>query len=68
MLESTERKGPNLEDYPLLQELNNVFIDEIPSLPPKRGIDFSIDLMHGYAPVFKHPYKKCSSKLMELKM
>ena len=30
----------------MLQEFRDVFLDEIPRLPPKRDIDFTIDLEH----------------------
>jgi hypothetical protein len=40
----------------VLQEFADVF-EEIPGLPPKRDIDFSIDLMPRVAPVSKTPYR-----------
>jgi hypothetical protein len=39
----------------VLQEFENVF-QEILRLPPKREIDFYIDLVSGVAPVSKTPY------------
>jgi hypothetical protein len=41
---------------------------EIPGLPPKRDIDFSINLMPGAAPVSKTPYIMSTPKLKELQM
>jgi hypothetical protein len=43
-----------------------VFI-EVPSLPPKRDIDFSINLMPGVSPVSRTPYRLSTPEL-ELKM
>jgi hypothetical protein len=41
---------------------------EIPRLPPKRDIDFSINLMPGAALVSKTPYRMSTPKLKELQM
>jgi hypothetical protein len=41
---------------------------EIPRLPPKRDIDFSIDLMHGATPISKTPYRMSTPELKELQM
>jgi hypothetical protein len=41
---------------------------EIPGLPPKRDIDFSINLMAGVAPVSKTPYRMSTLELKELQM
>ena len=45
ILEATENETPRLEDYHLLQEFKDVFPDEIPGIPPKRDIDFTIELV-----------------------
>jgi hypothetical protein len=63
-----QKKGSKFEDYPILQEFKDVFLDEIPGLPPKRDIEFSIDLMPGAAPISKSPYRMSTPELMELKM
>ena len=52
----------------MLQEFKDVFPDEIARLPPKRDIDFTIDLMPRAAPVSKTPYKMSTPELLELKM
>jgi hypothetical protein len=54
--EPEKTKGPSLEGFPVLQEFEDVF-KEIPGLPPKRDINFSIDLVPGAALVSKTPYK-----------
>ena len=45
-----------------------MFLDEIPELPPKRDIDFTIELVPIAAPVSKAPYKMSTPKMLELKM
>ena len=52
----------------MLQEFRDVFPDEIPRLPPKRDIDFTIELVPGTAPMSKTPYKMSTPEMLELKM
>ena len=67
-MEESKNETPRLEDFHVLQEFKDVFLDEIPRLPPKRNIDFIIDLMLGVATVFKTPYRMSTPKMIELKM
>ena len=59
---------PRLEDYQVLQEFRDVFLEEIPGLPPKRDIDFTIELVPVEAPVSKTPYRMSTPEMLELKM
>ena len=34
---------PRFVDIPILQDFSNVFPEEIPGLPPKRDLDFTIE-------------------------
>ena len=45
-----------------------MFPNEIPRLPPKRDIDFTIELVPGAAPVSKTPYRMSTPEILELKM
>jgi hypothetical protein len=56
-----------LEDHEVLKEFKDVF-QEVPGLPPKRDIDFSINLMLGAAPVSKAPYRMSTPELKELQL
>jgi hypothetical protein len=67
MEETPKDKVLNLEDHALLEEFEYV-IKEVPGLPPKRDIDFSINLMPREALVSKTPYIMCTPELKELKM
>jgi hypothetical protein len=51
-----ERKGPSLDQYPVLSEFQDVFPDELPGLPPERNLDFTIELKPGVEPISKTPY------------
>jgi hypothetical protein len=48
-------------------EFKDVF-QEVPGLPPKRNIDFSINWMPGAAPVLKAPYRMSTPELKELQL
>jgi hypothetical protein len=67
MEEASKDKMPNIEDHAVLKDFEDVF-KEIPGLPPKRDIDFSINLMLGVAPISKTPYRMSTPKLKELQM
>ena len=67
-VEETEKtKGTSLEDFQVLQEFEDVF-QEIQGFPPKREIDFSIDLVLGDSPVSKTPYRMSTPELKESQM
>ena len=50
------------------KNLEMFFPDEIPGLPPKRDIDFTIELVPGATPVSKAPYRMSTPEMLELKM
>jgi hypothetical protein len=57
----------SIEDHEVLKEFEYVF-QEVPRLPPKRDIDFSVNLMPGAAPVSKAPYRMSAPELKELQL
>ena len=52
----------------MLEEFSGVFVIEILGIPPKREIDFRIDLMPGTKPISKTPYRMIAQELVELKV
>ena len=56
-----------LEDIPVLKEFEYIFPGEVLGLPPKRNIDFMIDLIPGAVPTSKSPYQMNVIELTELK-
>jgi len=56
-----------LEDIPVLKEYVDVFMEEISGLPPKRELDFTIELVPGVVPSSKAPYLMNILELNELK-
>jgi len=67
MEESTKDKVPNHEDHLVLKYFENVFKD-IQWLPPKRDINFSINLMPRKTPVSQTPYRISTPMLKELQI
>ena len=68
ILETLGDETPRLEDYQVLQEFKDVFLDQIPGIPPKWDIDFTIKLVPGVAPVSKAPYRMSTPEMLELRM
>ena len=68
VLEATKNETPRLDDFHVLQEFKEVFLDEIPGLPPKRDIDFTIGLVSGATPMSKTPYRMSTPESLEMKM
>jgi Retroviral aspartyl protease len=48
-------------------EFPYVFSDELPGMPLDRAVEFSIDLVHGVAPISKRSYRMLPNELAELK-
>ena len=68
VLEAGDNETPRLEEFHVLHEFRNILPDEIPGLPPKSDINFTIELVQGKAPVSKTPYKVSTLENIELKM
>ncbi|XP_074300766.1 uncharacterized protein LOC141632083 [Silene latifolia] len=62
-----ESEAPRISDIPVVRDFEGVFLEEIPGLPPKRDVDFSIDLKPGAGPISKPPYRMGPKEMEELK-
>jgi hypothetical protein len=65
--ETPKDKVSSIEDHEVLKEFKDVF-QEVPGLPSKRDIDFSVNLMPGAAPMSKAPYRMSAPELKELQL
>jgi hypothetical protein len=65
--EASQDVVSNLEDHEVLKEFKDVF-QEVPGLPLRRDIDFSINLMPGTTPVSKAPFRMSTLELKELQL
>ncbi|XP_074347077.1 uncharacterized protein LOC141685899 [Apium graveolens] len=66
-VKDTSKDEPRIEDYPVVREYEDVFLDELPGLPPHREVEFTIELVPGAEPISKAPYRMVPLELQELK-
>ena len=64
---NVEKDKIKIENIPVLNEFIDVFPEEIPGLPPRRELDFTIELVPGTVPSSKALYRMNILKLNELK-
>ena len=64
-IESMSTKIP-ISQMPIVQDFEDIF-QEISGLPPKREIDFCIELVPGTSPISKTPYRMAPTEMQELK-
>ena len=55
-----------IDDIPVVCEFLDVFLDELPGLPPDRDVEFKIELLPGTAPISRRPYRMPPNELDEL--
>ncbi|GKD10351.1 hypothetical protein Tco_1190036, partial [Tanacetum coccineum] len=55
-----------LEDVPIVRDFPEVFLEDLPGIPPTRQVEFQIDLVPGAAPVARAPYRLAPSDMKEL--
>jgi hypothetical protein len=68
VLNFVENDKPSLENHPILREYKYVFPEEALGLPPRRDIEFSIELVPGVVPMSRAPYRMSTPELVELKL
>ena len=57
----------SLEETPIVFEYLDVFYEGLPCLPPRREVNFHIDLIPDAIPISKTPYHFAPTKLVVLK-
>ncbi|XP_073120070.1 uncharacterized protein [Henckelia pumila] len=61
----TESVG--IEDFSVVNEFLDVFLDEILGFSPVREVEFGIELIPGTSPISRAPYRLAPTKMRELK-
>ena len=61
----TEDKS--LAEISVVCEYPDVFLNDLPGMPPDRNIEFAIELQPGTAPISQRPYQMPPNELAELK-
>jgi hypothetical protein len=62
-----EAMEAKIKEIPIVRDFVDVFLEELPGLPPDREIKFLISLLPGTEPISKVPYRMVPFKLRELK-
>ena len=60
-------KVEKVQEPSWLREYQDVFLEELTKLPPKRELDHEIELILGAQPIAQSPYKMSPSEVLELK-
>ena len=64
-----QRRGKNeMQSIPAVCEYPEVFLEDVPRLPPDRQVEFRIDLLPGTTPIAKAPYQLAPTEMKELMM
>jgi len=63
-----EKGKIGLSDIPIVREFPDVFLEELPGLPPEREVEVTIDILPGVSPIAQPPYRMASKELDELKI
>ncbi|GAV90822.1 RVP_2 domain-containing protein [Cephalotus follicularis] len=68
VVDNRKEKGKIMEGVLVVNELPDVFPANLVSLPPRRNLEFVIDLVPGTGPISKAPYRMAPEQLRELKL
>nr|GEW71566.1 reverse transcriptase domain-containing protein [Tanacetum cinerariifolium] len=55
-----------LEDIPIVREFREVYLEDLPGLPPVHHVEFQIDLILRITPVARAPYRLALLEMQEL--
>nr|GEY45666.1 reverse transcriptase domain-containing protein [Tanacetum cinerariifolium] len=64
--EEDKSQGKQLKVVPIVKDFPEVFLEDLPGLPPARLVEFQIELILGAAHVARVPYQLASSEMKEL--
>jgi hypothetical protein len=56
-----------LKEIRVVQEYPDVFLEDLPGIPPDSDIELLIELLPGTPPISKRPYRMPVNELVELK-
>jgi hypothetical protein len=55
------------QDVRIIDQYPDIFLEELPGMPPNRDIEFVIELIPGSATIYKRPYRMFDKQLAELR-
>jgi hypothetical protein len=56
-----------IADVPVVCEFLDVFLHDLPGLPPDPDVEFKIELIPSTAPISRRPYRMLPNELAKLK-
>ncbi|MCI40023.1 RNA-directed DNA polymerase (Reverse transcriptase), partial [Trifolium medium] len=59
--------GVKMEELLIVCEFSDVFLEDVSDVPPKREVEFTIDLVPGTSPISMVPYRMSALELNDLK-
>ncbi|KAD2805457.1 hypothetical protein E3N88_38834 [Mikania micrantha] len=66
-IKDTSTGTPRIENFPIVCDFLDVFLEELLGILPDREVEFTIDLIPGSEPISKAPYRMAHMELKELK-
>ena len=66
VVDKSKEKKLDPTEVPVVREFIDIFLEELPGLPPSREISFKIELLPGTGPISKAPYRMAPAELKEL--
>ena len=61
------KASPDLVSIPMVCEFSYVFPEDLPTLPPDRDVEFTIELEPSTASISRRPYRMAPKELAEMK-
>ncbi|GJU63225.1 putative reverse transcriptase domain-containing protein [Tanacetum coccineum] len=62
----TQKSTPCLDNILVVWEFLDIFLEELPGIPPERQVEFRIDLIPGSTSIAKTPYRLAPSEMQEI--
>lgn len=64
-VKDSNTESPSLQSIPIVNEFPEVFLNDLPMIPPDREIYFGLDLFSDTHPIFILPYRMVPAELKE---
>jgi len=55
-------EAKTVEEVPVICEYPDVFLEDLPRMPPVRDLEFIIDFIPGTGPIAKRPYRMAANE------
>ncbi|CAH1438307.1 unnamed protein product [Lactuca virosa] len=66
VVDTRVRDQVSVSEVPVIRYFTDVFLEELPGVPPERQVEFRIDIVSGAAPIAKGLYRLAPPEMQEL--